>query len=73
MNRASKSFLDATIIELSKLMIDLSEFIPPLSAEGINKCGEIEGWIIANIFIARVVCSLNVKINDPLVNVFELL
>jgi hypothetical protein len=43
MNRASKSFLDATIIELSKLMIDLSEFIPPLSAEGINKCGEIEG------------------------------
>jgi hypothetical protein len=40
--RASKSFLNASIIEFSELQIDLSELIPPLSAESIYKCGEIE-------------------------------
>lgn len=40
--RASKSLLNATIIEFSELQVDLSKLVPPLSAEGIYKCGEIE-------------------------------
>jgi hypothetical protein len=41
-NRASKSLLNASIIEFSELQIDLSKLIPPLTAESIYKCGEIE-------------------------------
>lgn len=72
-DRVRQCLLYSAVVELGQFQVDLSELVPVFAAKRVDEGGEVEGRIVADVFVGGVLSRRYVKLNDAPVYLLQLL